>query len=64
LNSRNDGPKGQGIQSIIITNAPDLNETNFACWTSEKDNTATELKFKYNSDLQNLEISTTEGTPI
>lgn len=37
LNSINDGPKGQGIQSIIIANAPDLNETDFACWASETD---------------------------
>jgi hypothetical protein len=51
LNTKNGGPKGEGIDSIIISDAADLNETDFACWTSDSDHTSTELKAIYDVNL-------------
>ena len=64
LNSINDGSKGLQVENLIVANAPDLNETDFACWTSELDNTATALSAKYDSTLQNLMIANYDGSPI
>jgi hypothetical protein len=51
LNTKNGGPKGEGIDSVIISDAADLNETDFACWTSDSDHTSTELKATYDVNL-------------
>lgn len=64
LNTVNGGPKGEGIQSIIISDAADLNETNFACWTSDSSHESTELKATYDATLENLMIEKIDGTPI
>ena len=47
LNERNSGPKGQGIERVVIANAGDLAGTDFACWSSETDNKVTQLKIEY-----------------
>ena len=64
LNNRNDGPKGQGIERIVIANAGDLAGTDFACLSSETDNTITQLKIEYVPAMQILDLETTDRKPI
>jgi hypothetical protein len=64
LNKKNGGPKGEGIQSIIIADAADLNETDFACWTSDSDHSTSMLIYLYDPDLNHLSISDPTGKPL
>ena len=47
---------------MIITNAEDLNATDFACWISETDGVPTMLPFEYNATQKTLTISS--ETPL
>jgi len=40
LNDKNTGPVGNGIDSFVIANAKELLSIDYACWTSDVDNSA------------------------
>lgn len=52
---------GRGIKSVIITNAADIMDTDFACMTTEADHTVIPLNFNYNADLKLLTLSWSTG---
>lgn len=55
---------GQGLTSLIITNAEDLAATDFACMTAMSDNNVTKLDFSYDQDSKTLIIEGTDGLPL
>lgn len=52
------------LEKLVITNAEDLNNTNFACMTTEADWSHSALKLAYDSDKKTLTISSESGEPI
>jgi alpha-glucosidase (family GH31 glycosyl hydrolase) len=52
------------LQSVLITDAADLKNTDFACMTDENDLSITQLDIAYNSDLRILNISHATGIPL
>lgn len=51
---------------MIITNAADLKDTDFACYTSQVDHSVTKLTTTYSDTekAETLTIATTDGSPI
>jgi hypothetical protein len=60
-NDKNSGPVGKGIDSFVVANAKQLLSTNFACWTSEADGSATPLTIGVNATLNTLTLSSPAG---
>jgi hypothetical protein len=52
------------LDKLVITNAEDLNNTNFACMTTYADLSHTSVKYAYDSDKKTLTISSESGEPI
>ena len=52
------------LDKLVITNAGDLNETNFACMTAFSDWTHSDLKYEYDNVTMTLSISLDSGEPI
>ena len=54
----------KGLDRLIITNAEDLKETDFACWISENDGVPTQLNYTYNDTSKTLTLRSNDSTPL
>lgn len=52
---------GKGIKNVIITNAADIADSDFACMTTEADHTVIPLDLNFNSELNLLVLSWSTG---
>lgn len=57
-------PVGNGIQDFTITNAADLQNIDFACWVSEKENKATALTITKDATKNTVTLENPDKTPI
>lgn len=59
-------PVSSGIKlgNIVITNADDLQDVDFACWTNKDTLASTDLKYTPDAGSHTLTISNPDGTPI
>lgn len=62
LNDKNTGPVGNGIDSFVIANAKELLSIDFACWTSDVDNSASYLKIGRNATMNTVTLSNSDET--
>jgi len=56
--------KYPGVAEIVLTNAEDLKDTNFACATSPTDGSATALTPVYDDAAKTLTMKTADGSPV
>jgi hypothetical protein len=58
--------QGMSLKAITILDAPDLNETNFACFYNANDGSSplNTLTTAYDSAMKTLTIKTTNGTSM
>jgi len=61
LNEKSQKSVGVGIDKLVITNAKDLQDTDFACFTAQKDHVTTNLSFKYDDQDKTLSIFSPRG---
>jgi hypothetical protein len=63
-NEKNTGPVGKGVDSFVIANAKSLLSTDFACWTSEVDGSATPMKIEKSARTNTVTLSSAQGVAI